>query len=365
MKQVCLLCERTSQDTNLWCQETYCPAELSPTILDYGEYLGDIEIVKPIIIMRAAVLYEAVHHGEKVFLKVAHPGEHNKEKLKREADFLLEVSKGRGGHPAYPKILSSHLNTNVADFNYGKAMLRGKLLYYYLLDYIPNAEPLRDLLLKNPQPWFKHIGWIMLSLSSAVSFMHKKQRLHNCLSPESILVRFDSDNVPRIILHDFGVISDPQNLSLNWHPMFVPPAYTAPEMVNSRSIPANPNIDVYGLGLIMYEMLVGEPPITFKLMSDNDVYKSVLKQQQRIKAMDRPDLVSVPEIALNAVNSQPAMRTPNVTTFYQQLAGVFENVPKERTSRWPSQRTIGVVIAATLAIAFLIALAVSLNELVA
>lgn len=362
MKQVCLLCERTSQDTNLWCQETYCPAELSPTILDYGEFLGDIEIVKPIIILRAAVLYEAVHHEQKVFLKVAHPGEYNKEKLKREAEFLVQTNKDRGGHPAIPTIVPSHINTDVTEFSYGKAMIRGKLLYYYMLEYVANAEPLRDLLLKNPQPWFKHIGWIMISLSSALSYMHKKQRLHNCLSPESLLVRFDRDNVPRIILHDFGVMSDPQNLSLNWNPMFVPPAYTAPEMINNRSIPANPNIDVYGLGMIMYEMLVGEPPVTFKLMSDIDVYKNVLKR--KVAEMDRADLVSVPEIAINAVNHQPGMRTPNVTTFYQYLRGVFEDVPKERTSRWPSQRTIGVVIAATLAIAFLIALAVSLNEFV-
>ena len=66
MKQVCLLCERTSPDNNLYCQETYCPAEMSPNILDYGEWLGDIEIVKPVMILRSAVLYEATHQNQKV-----------------------------------------------------------------------------------------------------------------------------------------------------------------------------------------------------------------------------------------------------------------------------------------------------------
>jgi hypothetical protein len=46
MKQVCMLCERTSPDGNLFCQETYCPAEQSPFVLDYGEWFGDIEIVR-------------------------------------------------------------------------------------------------------------------------------------------------------------------------------------------------------------------------------------------------------------------------------------------------------------------------------
>lgn len=53
MKQVCLLCERTALDNNLYCQEIYCPAEKSPNILDYGEWIGDIEIIKPITILRA------------------------------------------------------------------------------------------------------------------------------------------------------------------------------------------------------------------------------------------------------------------------------------------------------------------------
>lgn len=48
MKQVCLLCERTSPGGDLFCQETYCPAEMSPTILDHGDMLGDIEIVKSV-----------------------------------------------------------------------------------------------------------------------------------------------------------------------------------------------------------------------------------------------------------------------------------------------------------------------------
>ena len=42
MKRVCLYCERTSPDSNVFCQETYCPSEMSPYIFDYGEWLGDI-----------------------------------------------------------------------------------------------------------------------------------------------------------------------------------------------------------------------------------------------------------------------------------------------------------------------------------
>jgi hypothetical protein len=48
----------------------------------------------------------------------------------------------------------------------------------------------------------------------------------------------------------------------------------------------------------------------------------------------------------------------------QQLLAYFGQVPGPKKSRWPSQNTMLIVIGALLAIAFLIALAVSLNEFV-
>ena len=104
MKQVCLQCGRISAGGDLFCQETYCPGEMSPTILDAGDWFGDIEIVKPIIVLRSAVLYEAIHQKRKVYLKVAHPGAENKERLKREAEFLqaLQLRKLHQTDPAAP-----------------------------------------------------------------------------------------------------------------------------------------------------------------------------------------------------------------------------------------------------------------------
>ena len=149
MKQVCLLCNRTSPDNNLYCQETYCPAEMSPNILDYGEWLGDIEIVKPVMILRSAALYEATHHKKKVFLKVAHPGPENKERLKREAEFLKAIQLKKDQNEFLPVLLPPYANTTIQVDAYGKAMLRGHLLYFYLFEFV-EGEPLRDVLTKNP-----------------------------------------------------------------------------------------------------------------------------------------------------------------------------------------------------------------------
>ena len=54
MKQICLQCGRTSSGGDLFCQETDCPGERSPTILGAGDWFGDIEIIKPVVVLRSA-----------------------------------------------------------------------------------------------------------------------------------------------------------------------------------------------------------------------------------------------------------------------------------------------------------------------
>src|SRR5687768_11704462 len=138
MKQVCLACRRTGLDRNLFCQEQYCPAEMSPTILDVGDQLSDFEIIKPVITLRSAALYEAQHQNqkEKVYLKIAHPGAEHKERLKREAEFLASLQKfGKNPPSTLPKLLPPYVGTSLSQDCYGKTMLGGHLLYYCLFEF--------------------------------------------------------------------------------------------------------------------------------------------------------------------------------------------------------------------------------------
>ena len=234
MKQVCLLCGRISAGGDLFCQETYCPGEMSRTILSAGDWFGDIEIVKPIIVLRSAVLYEATHQKTRIYLKVAHPGAENKERLKREAEFLQALQLRKLQQQTLPQLLPAYANTTVAVDAYGKTMLGGHLLYFYLFEHF-EGEPLRDVLRRNPQLWVSHVGWLMISLAATVNYLHMQGRYHFGLSPDSLLVRFDEKpNVPRILLFDLGVVTDKAHLKQDWYDFAVPPAYTAPELIDTE-----------------------------------------------------------------------------------------------------------------------------------
>jgi serine/threonine protein kinase len=362
MKRVCLLCGRTSPDSNLFCQETYCPAEMSPTILDYGDWFGDIEIVRPIAVLRSSVLYEANHQKKRVLMKVAHPGPENKERLKHEAEILQALQAKGQTTPTLPALLPPYANTTMAQDAYGKTMLQSHLLYFYLFEHF-EGETLRDVLSKNPQLWINHVGWLTMSLAATVNMLHLQGHYHYGLSPDCILVRFDENpSVPRILLFDLGIASSKETLAHNWYPFFALPAYTAPELVNSdggRIVP-DYRTDVYGIGLVLYEMLVGQPPFRYELRGDADVYRAV-ERSERVRMNRTEDVDKVAQVALKATEPDIAFRQRFAADVAEELKALFGNVPEPKKRRRPSLNAVLGIAVALLAIAFLIALALILQ----
>jgi serine/threonine protein kinase len=361
MKKVCLLCERTSPDNNLFCQETYCPAEMCPYILDYGEWLGDIEIIRPITILRSSALYEARHNKHKVLLKVAHPGPEHTERLKREATFLRDIAAGKKPEASLPVLCAPYANTTIEKDPYGRAMLREHLLYFCLFEHF-EGDSLRDILIKNSQLWIYHVGWIMISLASAVAFLQSKAMYHYGLSPDTVLVRFSEEaEAPQVLLFDLGIASDHEHVKADWYPSFVPPAYTAPELIGA-TLHRRHATDVHGLGLILYELLVGSPTIPFKLRGDDEVYEAV-RQGQRVRMNRVEDVKEVAEIAVTAVSPNPDNRQKNAAEVADALLKSFGDTPAKRKRPWPSPRTALLITAALIAIAFLLIVGVSVTGL--
>ena len=357
MKQDCLLCDRTSPDNNLYCQEIYCPAEMSPTILDNAEWLGNIEIVKPIIVLRSSVLYEGRQQKKSVLLKVAHPGPENRERLKRETQFLKQVQRGREQNEFLPVLLPPYGTTSAKQTDsdpYGKVVLRGHLLYYAVFEFF-EGEPLRDILTKNLQLWVYPIGYIMIRLATAIAFLQSKGMYHYGLSPDCILVYLDQDtNAPSILLFDLGVVSDAQDLRTNWYPFVVHPAYTAPELIEPRTPQPNYATDVYGLGLVLYELLIGEPAFAYRLYSDEEVYDAV--RQGRMARMSRTEDVRLAaDLAVRAVDANPGARFATAAEMVTKLYEAFGDVPRIGTP-WYRSRVTLLVVVALVAIGVIIAL---------
>ncbi len=114
--------------------------------------------------------------------------------------------------------------------------------------------------------WLNHSGRFRLDvgldliqqLLSAVGAAHARQIVHRDLKPENVLVT--PQGKTKIL--DFGiskVLTDGHRLTATGA-MVGTPAYMAPEQVRGEDV--DHRADIYSLGVILYELLHGEPPFT-------------------------------------------------------------------------------------------------------
>lgn len=358
MRKVCLYCERTESDTNLFCQEVYCPAETAPFILDRGDWLGDIEIMRPLSVLRSSTLYEVQQGRRRALLKVAHPGPEHTERLKREALALRELSAGKTPPLGLPRLLPAHPTSSVQQHPYGRAMLEGHLLFFTLFEHFSGAT-LRDLLIARPQHWIYHVGWVMGGIARAVAVLQSKGLLHYALCPEAVLVRHgEQGEGPRILLFDLGVACTRLELPTAWYPGLVPPAYCAPELIGGGTPTGRYASDVYGLGLMLHELLTGQPAYPHGRLGDGELFE-VVRARPNPTSKRGEDVEEVSRLADQAVLQSPDARPQSAAEVAVALQEQFGIPPVKRPIWVPTPRVAIVLVAALLALAFLIAVGVS------
>ena len=130
-------------------------------------------------------------------------------------------------------------------------------LLFYVMPYV-EGQSLRDRLASNRRLSVDETMRITRELLSALSFAHARGVVHRDIKPENIL--FEDGHA---VLCDFGIaqaLTAAANDRLTSPEMVVgTPAYMSPEQFQPASI-IDGRSDLFSLGCVAYEMLIGNPP---------------------------------------------------------------------------------------------------------
>jgi len=164
---------------------------------------------------------------------------------------------------------------------------------------------------------------LMIKLTDALSYAHKKNVVHRDIKPSNIMI----DNRGHLVLTDFGICKAMGDLGLT-----VPgkvlgsPKYMSPEQITGQDVDGRS--DLYSLGLVFYEMIAGKHP--FEGKDATAIYYSQVHEMP-----PRPD-ESVPEIPgevgdviMKLLEKSPEQRYQNGDQLLKDLEGLGAGPPKD------------------------------------
>ncbi|MBX3204991.1 MAG: protein kinase [Labilithrix sp.] len=181
-----------------------------------------------------------------------------------------------------------------------------------------HGESLAQLLARKKQLSLERAVEIALEIARGLGAAHEAGVVHRDLKPDNVLVSREG----RIVVTDFGIAFAEEALAAEGgHRRIVgTPAYMAPEQLETPE-QIDGRVDVYALGLVLYEMLTGELPWVGK--TDLALATARLLKPPRDPREIVPELpLSVVAIVLAALAKDAGDRLPTPEVLATKLSGI-------------------------------------------
>ncbi len=306
-----------------------------------GSRIGPYRIVREIGRGGMGIVYLAMRADgqfeNRVALKLVKPGFDGREIVRRfERERRIAA---RLEHPAIARLFDGGLSDD------GRP--------YFAMEFV-DGEPLAEYCDRNVLSIEDRLR-LFSRVCEAVQYAHSRLVVHRDLKPSNIMVTADGD----LKLVDFGVAKllfdegEPLDLTSPGERFPLTPAYAAPEQFSGEPVTAA--TDVYALGLVLYELLVGQRPFAGSEGNARKLERATLETDptppSRIAA--KSPLALTHELS-ETTAGQAAARGVSARSLARRLEGdldaiVLTALRKEPAARYPSAEALRADIASHLA----------------
>ena len=275
-----------------------------------GKTLGQYRVVERLGKGGMAEVFRAFHPAlnRYVAIKVMHPF------VATEEGFL-----DRFRHEAQSVAALRHPNI-VQVFDFGT---EGSL-YYMVMEFV-EGPTLKKRIAEARQEGdllpLEEVGRIIDQVAQALDYAHRRGMIHRDVKPANILLSSEGEAV----LADFGVARMLEGPRYTLTGIMGTPDYMSPEQGLGQEVDARS--DVYALGVVLYEMLVGEVP--FKADTPLAVVLKHIQDPLPLPTRLRPELPEALErVVLKAMAKEPEGRYESAGEMAEALERALEKATR-------------------------------------
>ena len=129
---------------------------------------------------------------------------------------------------------------------------------------------------------------------SAINHAHQKGVIHRDIKPSNVMVTLHGDK-PVVKVIDFGIAKATQGkltdktLFTRFEQFIGTPVYMSPEQASLSGLDIDTRSDIYALGILLYELLVGKPPFDGKslLSAGYEEMRRIIREVEPVKPSSR------------------------------------------------------------------------------
>lgn len=205
---------------------------------------------------------------------------------------------------------------------------------YLVMEFV-DGPSLRDLLRSRNRLTPAEVAAVLVPAAAGVAAAHARGLVHRDVKPENILISRDGS----VKVTDFGLARAAATTTHTFAPGAIvgSPHYLAPESV--RDEPSDARTDVYALGVVLYECLVGRPPFE----AESPVATALRHTSEAVPppsaAVDVP--VELDEVVTRATAPHPSARHPDAAAFRAALQTV---APPGEVPTWRHDNATGTLV---------------------